>query len=143
MLSTEMDEKGGHGPSLSMQKTHLVKKSINEFIELIITTHQGEYKFDRELGFEIWDIEFENIQIEKFNTHNFPKQNLEKYLQSKLEKFEPRLKNIKVEILFIHSKVFKGKMIKFFVDITVRGNLIGNNENYVKTFQFGMGPFLK
>jgi len=131
-------------PGLLLPKTHSIKKSVDEFIELIITTHLGEYKYDRELGFEIWDIEFENIQIEKFNTHNFPKQNLEKYLKERLYKFEPRLKDIKVEILFIHSKIFKGKKIKYFVDITVKGKLVQNsNEEYSRTFQFGMGPFLK
>ena len=67
--------------SLIIKKTQSLAKSVDEFIELIITTHLGEYKYDKSFGFDIWDIEFENIQIEKFNTHNYPKQDLEKSLK--------------------------------------------------------------
>lgn len=143
MLQSKAGKDENNKPDLNLRKTHLVKKAVDEFLELIITTHLGEFKYDGELGFEIWDIEFENIQIDKFNTHNFPKQNLEKALRARIQKFEPRLKDTKVEILFIHGKVFKGKKIKYFVDITVKGKLTDSNEDYSKTFQFGMGPFFK
>ncbi|MCD4696032.1 MAG: GPW/gp25 family protein [Bacteroidales bacterium] len=145
MFPKQMDERSHDSstPSL-LKKTHSLRKSVDSFIELIITTHLGEYKYDKEFGFEIWDLEFENVQIEKFNTHNYPKQNLEKFLQLKLEKFEPRLKDIKVEILFIHRKNFKGKKIKYFVDITVIGRLANSSsEKYVRSFKFAMGPFFK
>ncbi|MCD4666025.1 MAG: GPW/gp25 family protein, partial [Bacteroidales bacterium] len=118
--------------------------SVDEFIELIITTHFGEYKNDYGFGFNIWEIEFENIQIEKFNTHNYPKQYLEKSLQSTIGKYEPRLRNVEVEILFIYTKIFKKKKIKYFVDITVKGELANNtSDKYSKSFQFAMGPFFK
>jgi phage baseplate assembly protein W len=131
-------------PSIEIKKTHTLKKSVDEHIELIITTRLGEYKYNREFGFEIWDLEFENLQIEKFNTHNYPRQDLEKYLQSTIEKFEPRIKNVKVEILFVYKKIFKGKKIKFFVDITVKGILVNHTEeSYARSFQFAMGPFFK
>lgn len=138
------DESGSASRPLMLKKTHSIKNSVDDFIELIITTHVGEYRYDEEFGFEIWDLEFENVQIEKFNTHNYPKKNLERYLQLKIEKFEPRLKNVKVEILFVQRKKFKGKKIKYFVDITVNGILINTtSEKYNRSFQFAMGPFFK
>jgi phage baseplate assembly protein W len=127
-----------------IKKNLSLKSSVDEYIELIITTHLGEYKHNKEFGFQIWELEFENLQIEKFNTHNYPRQNLEKFLQHTLEKFEPRLKDIRVEILFVHKKIFKGKKIKFFVDITVKGILANNTaDKYMRSFQFAMGPFFK
>lgn len=129
---------------LELKKTNSLKRSVDEYLELIITTHLGEYKYNKAFGFEIWDLEFENIQIEKFNTHNYPRENLEKFLQHTIEKFEPRLKDIKVEILFVYKKIFKGKKIKFFVDITVKGILANKTEDsYSRSFQFAMGPFFK
>ena len=86
---------------LDIKKTRSLKNSVDEYIELIITTHIGEYKYNKAFGFEIWDLEFENLQIEKFNTHNYPRQDLENFLQHTIEKFEPRIKNVKVEILFV------------------------------------------
>jgi len=83
--------KGKKKYNLNLPKTTSIKQSVDDFIELLITTHLGEYKFNNEFGFEIWDIEFENLQIEKFNTYNFPRQDLEKFLQTKLVKYEPRL----------------------------------------------------
>ena len=127
-----------------LSKTDSLKQSIDEHIELIIMTHFGEYKHNREFGFILWEKEFENIEIEKFNTHNNPKQGIEDNLKITLNKFEPRLKNINVDILFVYKKVFRGKKIKYFVDITVKGNLTNKMEQpYERSFQFAMGPFFK
>lgn len=145
LFPKETDENYGKLKSfLELKKTLSLNKSVDEYIELIITTHLGEYKYNKGFGFQIWDLEFENIQIEKFNTHNYPRQNLEKFLQHTIEKFEPRLKDIRVEILFVYKKTFKGKKIKFFVDITVKGILVNKtSEMYSRSFQFAMGPFFK
>jgi hypothetical protein len=129
---------------LMLNKTNRVNKSIDDFIELIITTHLGEYKNDLGFGFEIWELEFKNMQIEKFNTHNYPKQNLEKSLKVTIEKYEPRLKQVQVEIIFIYKKIFKGKNLKFYVDISVKGTIDNkNSDHYNRSFQFAMGPFFK
>lgn len=141
------DSEENHGNSQKhseIKKIYSLKNSVDEYIELIITTHLGEYKHNKGFGFQIWDLEFENLQIEKFNTHNYPRQNLEKYLKHTLEKYEPRLNDIQVEILFVHKKIFKGKKIKFFVDITIKGILANNTaDKYARSFKFAMGPFFK
>jgi len=138
------DNISNHSESLHLKKSFSLKSTVDNFIELLIITRLREYKHDNEFGFEIWDIEFENLKIEKFNTHNYPRQNLERYLEQKIEKYEPRLRNVNVEIHFVHSKTFKGKIIKYFVDITVSGVLVNKNvDKYLKSFQFAMGPFYK
>lgn len=129
---------------LQIRRTESLKKSIDEHIEMILTTHFGEYKRDMDYGFVIWEKEFENIQIEKFNTHNNPKQEFEQLLKKTLNKYEPRLKNIEVDILFVYKKIFKGRKIKYFVDLTIKGILVNKIEDaYVQSFQFAMGPLFK
>ncbi|MEZ5198061.1 MAG: hypothetical protein R2764_17230 [Bacteroidales bacterium] len=89
-------------------------------------------------------MEFENVQIEKFNTHNYPRKDLEDSLQKSIEEYEHRLENVKVEILFIYKKTFKHRKVKYYVDITVKGNLATKAaEPYSRSFQFVMGPFFK
>jgi len=130
--------------SLQLKKTSNLKNSIDEHIELILTTHYGEYKYDYNYGFIIWDKEFENMEIDKFNTHNNPKQDIEESINKTLALFEPRLKQVKVEIFFVYKRVFKGKNIKYFVDIDVKGIMLGDREEeYHNKFQFAMGPLFK
>jgi len=141
----EEDSSGIKGRNhTSLGKTMQLKDSVDDFLELLITSHLGEYKHDIGFGFEIWEKEFENIQIEKFNTHNFPRQDLERSLASKIEKYEPRIRNVRVEIMYVHKDVFKGKQIKYFVNIGVQGQLDNKTrDDYDKSFQFAMGPYFK
>ncbi len=132
---------GKRSPKRVLKATGTLRKSIDEHIELIIMTHMGEYKNDKDYGFVLWEREFENIQIDKFNTHNNPKNEIETKLNIALCKFEPRLKNISTDILFMSRKKFKGKNIKYFVSITVKGKLANLIEQpYQKSFNFAMGP---
>ena len=145
LIEPERDDSGQlRASDLQLKKTDDLKKSIDEHIELILTTHYGEYKYNRSYGFIIWDLEFENMEIEKFNTHINPKRDIENSIKKTLTLFEPRLKNVNVEIFFIFKKVFKGKNIKFFVDINVKAIMLGaREEEYHNKFQFAMGPLFK
>ncbi len=138
-------EAGSPKPAhLFLKRTDSQRKSIDEHIELILMTRPGDYKFNKEYGFTIWDLEFENLEIEKFNSHNNPRQDIERMLAGVIGKYEPRLKNVGVDIVFVTKKIFKGKKIKFFVDLTVRGNIVNKlEEKYERSFQFAMGPMLK
>ncbi len=130
--------------TLQIKKTADLKRSINEHIELILTTHYGEYKYDRNYGFIIWDKEFENMEIDKFNTHDQPRRSFEESMKKTLILFEPRLENIRVEIFFRYKRVFKGRSIKYFVDIDVHGILpTSRGEEYHNKFQFAVGPLFK
>lgn len=145
LISSESGHQEVKKPSdLLIKRTDSVKKSVDEHLELLLTTHRGEYKFNWDYGFVIWDSEFENIDIEKFNTHNYPKQDIEEKLKKLISRYEPRLKGIQVEIFFIYKKNFRGRRIKYFVDLKIKGAIAGKiDEPYEKSFQFAMGPFLK
>ena len=131
-------------PYLQLNKTSSLKKSIDEHIELILTTHFGEYRHNRNYGFINWEKEFENMEIDKFNTHNYPRKEIEESLKKAIENFEPRLKRVQLEILFIFKRFYRGKSIKYVVDINVRGVMVNSTEEeYFNKFQFAMGPLFK
>lgn len=126
---------------LQLNKTSSLKTSIDEHIELILTTHFGEYKHNPKYGFVIWEQEFENMEIDKFNTHDNPRREIEISLKEAIENFEPRLKNVWLEIFFIYKRIYQGKSVKYFVDINVRGVMRNATEDpYHNKFQFAMGP---
>lgn len=144
MKAGKSEEGAPRSAHLYLRRTESQRKSIDEHIELIMTTRPGDYKYSKEYGFTIWDLEFENLEIEKFNSHNNPRQDIEKMLAKVISKYEPRLKNVEVEIIFVYKKIFKGKKIKFYVDVAVKGNIVNKlEERYERTFQFAMGPMLK
>lgn len=129
---------------MQLKKTANLFESINEHIELLLTTHYGEYKYDMSYGSMIWDKEFENMEIDKFNTHDQPRKSIQESMKKTLETFEPRLRNINVEVVFVYKRVFRGKSIKYFVDIDIKGIMINSREeDYHKKFQFAMGPLFK
>lgn len=145
LIDVDYEQVGSKKSSyLQLKKTPILKKSIDEHIELILTTYLGEYRYDKNYGFVIWDKEFENMEIDKFNTHNNPKQEFEHNLEKTLDKYEPRLKNVSVDILFVYRKVYRGKSIKYFVDINIKGIMLNSfEEEYHHKFQFAMGPLFK
>ena len=54
-------ESSGRSHDRLLKKISSLKRSINEHIELIIMTHMGEYKNNKDYGFVLWDREFKNV----------------------------------------------------------------------------------
>jgi predicted component of type VI protein secretion system len=130
---------------LQIKEASSLKRSMDEHIELLLTSHMGEYKYDNDYGFVIWEKEFENMNFNKFNTHNYPREEIQNSIIKTINQFEPRLKQVEVNILFVYRKLFRGKKIKYFVDVEVKGKIRNRiEEDYANTFQFTMGPlFIK
>lgn len=68
-----------------------VEEGIIQFINLLVTTHQGECVHNHDYGYSIWSNEFEPI----LNTMQWQPRFMEqvKYL---LEKYEPRITDVHV-----------------------------------------------
>ncbi|PXV63765.1 phage baseplate assembly protein W [Dysgonomonas alginatilytica] len=69
------------------------KESIDQYIELLLTTCPGEHEFDHEWGCRIWDMDFENVTAksdweEKFKGH----------ILSSVQRYEERIKDISLEL---------------------------------------------
>ena len=113
-----------------------LNESVASMIHLIITSHFGEFNHDSSFGCEIWEHDFENI----INTQLY-KDQLKKSIQQTVEKHEPRLSNIRVDIQIEQIESLVGnRRAKSRIKLHIRGSLIKTNETFVFTEQFFIGP---
>lgn len=131
--------------SFEFRKTSDLKESIDEFIELLVFTHPGECKFANDFGFNFWEYEFSNLSIDTFNNTENPRRNFENNLKEAILKYEPRLSDVKVEVLLSEENLLiKKTRIKFLVMIFIQGFIKGiQKEPYRKNLVFSMGPVIK
>jgi phage baseplate assembly protein W len=110
--------------------------SVAQMIHLIVTTGFGECKSNPTLGSEIWEKDFENIA----NSQMY-RENLRKSIQLTLEKQEPRLTGIRVDIQMeqVDYMLFT-RRAKSRIKIKVTGLLTKTNEPFSYSDQFFIGP---
>jgi len=110
--------------------------SVAQMIHLIVTTGYGECKSNPTFGSEIWEKDFENIA----NSQAY-RENLRKSIQSTLEKQEPRLTGIRVDIQMeqVDYMLFT-RRAKSRIKIKVTGLLTKTNEPFSYSDQFFIGP---
>lgn len=127
-------------PTALMNKKEHPKCSLAEsvagLVHLIAITNFGEYKHDESFGCEIWEHDFENIA----NTQIF-REKLRSSIQKTIEKYEPRLTNLKVGIQIdqIDYRVIH-RRIKSRIRLKIDANLTMTNEFFTYTDQFFIGP---
>lgn len=68
-------------------------ESIDRFLGLLLGTYPGEHSFDHNLGTKVWEMDFENIVSLPVWTEQFTE-----YVREAVERHEPRLKEVDVEI---------------------------------------------
>jgi phage baseplate assembly protein W len=107
-------------------ETSDLEESIREFIGLIINTRPGNFRYDKEFGCHIWDQEFQIIKRGRF------KEDVQKAVQEGIEKFEPRLKTLKVEISVrgFEEVSQERKVVEIWVRGVVRATERTFEENY-------------
>jgi phage baseplate assembly protein W len=107
-----------------------IEDSVRQYIDLLISTKQGECTFNYDLGYEIWSNEFEPI----LNVQQWQPKFMEQ-IKSLLEKYEPRITAIQVkepEIKSINKKrkTDKDYRITISLDYTIRQT--GERQNNIK-----------
>jgi phage baseplate assembly protein W len=113
-----------------------LKDSVSQVIHLITITHFGEYKPDESLGCEIWDFDFDNIT----NYQLFKEQIRKSFIQT-IEKHEPRLSQVKVDIQIQQVEIrVQNRRTKSQVTLQVDGVLTRTNEQYSYVENFFIGP---
>jgi len=122
-----------------------IKTSIDDVIDLLVFTYPGECKFAFDFGFSFWENEFRNVSIETFNSTLYPRKRFEENLKTAINKYEPRLSDVIVEVLLSDEEIRISKTkIKYFVLIVVRGNIkSAQKEPYRKNIVFSVGPVVK
>ena len=141
-----------------------IRASVDAFLELLVFTPKGGFKPDPDFGFEFWSNEFQNFVIKNFNNRtsdanlinhkgeNTDKESCEKGLKKNIEEYEPRLKNVRVNLTIVQNIAItkndtsKANEIKYDVYIKVVGELTIDSlttEDYVKDIQFAVGPMIR
>jgi len=75
----------------TFERTKDVQDSIRQFMELLISTHQGECSHDHDFGYSVWSNEFEPI----LNSMQWQPRFMEQ-VRYMLEKYEPRITDVHV-----------------------------------------------
>lgn len=114
-------------------------ESIDQHIELLLTTCPGENKFDRDWGCHIWDMDFERVVSRStwekdFNSH----------ILAAIQKYEKRINDIIVEIE-IHEVTredyaLQTTAIKKRITVNVNAILISNNKKCSFKYILYLGP---
>ena len=113
-----------------------LKESVARMIHLITITNYGEYKPDETFGCEIWEFDFENIS----NSQLF-KEQLKKSLKDSIEKHEPRLSKVRIEIQLEQVEVMMtNRRTKSRITLSVDGVLAKTNEPFFYPERFYLGP---
>jgi phage baseplate assembly protein W len=112
-----------------------IEESIQQFINLLISTRQGECFFNPDFGYEIWSNEFEPI----LNLMQWQPKFMEK-IKNLLEKYESRITEIHVkepEIFAINKKLKTDKDYRITIKLDYKIIQTGERQSNVKiTFEY-------
>lgn len=101
-------------------------ESIDQHIELLLTTCPGEHRFDPEYGCRIWELDFERI-VSADHWQNL----CAEYVKASVTKYEKRITNIAVSVTIkevVREEMRENSMIRKRVDVTISGNHRATNE---------------
>ncbi|WP_029906685.1 GPW/gp25 family protein [Prevotella sp. 10(H)] len=132
-LDNIFDEDGG--------KLHTCSEieSIDQHIELIITTCPGEHKFNKNFGCRIWDMDFERVVLRKKWEEEFTG-----HIADAIQRFESRIKDIEVAIQVMEvtreDSITKTTAIKKKVIVQVKGILVSSGGYCEFRYKLFLGP---
>lgn len=114
-------------------------ESIDQHIELLLTTCPGEHKFNKNYGCHIWDMDFERVVSRQKWEEDF-----KRYIEEAIIKFEPRLQHIKISIQIMEvareDQVLKTTAIKKKVIVLVDGETILTKSRCQFKYALYLGP---
>ena len=115
------------------------KESIDQNIEMLITTCPGEHHFDENYGSHIWDLDFERV----VEVNNW-KQTFTRFVQNSIESYELRLSDVAVSSVMRDvvkdDNVIGSISIRKRVDIYVTGKLNTTDEMAQFGYTIYLGP---
>jgi phage baseplate assembly protein W len=113
--------------------------SIDQYIELLLTTCPGEHKFDKSFGCGIWDMDFESVT----SRQNW-KDSFTAHILKAIQTFEKRLQDVSVEIeindVARHDYTLQTTAIKQEVQIRVRAQSVSTGEPCGFRYVLYLGP---
>ncbi|MEN9917577.1 MAG: hypothetical protein RL662_13 [Bacteroidota bacterium] len=115
------------------------KESIDQNLELIITTCPGEHKYDPNFGCKIWDLDFEKVV-----SRSKWEQQFVQFIEEALLRYELRIRNINPSVDFFDSKeVFEMSgttSIRKRVDIKIDATVVSTGTLCCFYYSLYLGP---
>lgn len=115
------------------------KESIDQNLELIITTCPGEHKYDPDFGCKIWDLDFEKVV-----SRSRWEQQFVVFVAEAIGKYEPRINNMRPSVEFFDTKeVFElsgATSIRKRVDIRIDASIIDTGAFCCFYYSLYLGP---
>lgn len=116
-----------------------LSESIAQNLQLLVTTYQGECKFDETFGSPVWDADFENIP-----SINVWKTKTAKDLESILKQKERRLMDPKVAVNLFQEEVMNemvsALMVKRKMELRISAKIEATNETFEFETMFYFSP---
>jgi phage baseplate assembly protein W len=115
-----------------------LKESVYHHMHLILTTAFGEMTNDPNYGCSIWENDFDNL-----TSNNKIREQIKQSLISAVNKYEPRVQNVKVEILIRQEEQqtqLTGRHVKKLLDIKIAALLTATREPIQYNDRFFTGP---
>lgn len=113
--------------------------SIDQFIELLISTAPGEHTFDKEFGCEIFYLDFESIV-----SHTRWEGQFSEYITKAITRYEKRLANVYVRVaiddMTRQDNVSGAPTVKKRVQVYVYGSLVHTGEKRCFYYVIYLGP---
>ena len=114
-------------------------ESIDQHIQLLLTTYPGEHRFDVNYGCFIWELDFENIASSKLWESQF-----KTFVLDSIYNYEKRITNISLN-LEVHDIVKSESLSKVVTvrkraDIYINARLVSNDENIRLVYSLFLGP---
>lgn len=130
------DEKEG-----SLEKCSEIE-SVDQHIDLLITTYQGEHIFDKNYGTAIWELDFEHIgSVEVW------KEDFSKYLSEAITQYEPRISitdfQLEISELVEEDNVFGNVNVRKRAAIFIEAILKSNGRFCRFHYQLFLSPLSK
>lgn len=114
-------------------------ESIDQYIDLLLSTYPGEHQFNKNWGCRIWEMDFVNVKSRKQWEDDFVR-----YAKEAIARFEKRLKDVAVEIHIAEvshsSDEVKAVAIKKRVTIYVNAHLVSTGEKCGFRYIIYLGP---
>ncbi len=114
-------------------------ESIDQHLELLITTCPGEHSFDRMYGTQIWELDFERVSSKAKWEEQFAN-----YIQESVIKYEKRLSEVKVKVHvkeIVHDdQLLDSVTIRKRADIYVFGVVTESDQKCGFNYALYLGP---
>lgn len=115
-----------------------MRESINQHINLIITTAFGEMQQDENFGCGIWDCDFDNL-----TSSNKIREKIKLSVQQAVTNYEQRLQSVKVDVFIKEEELnttINGRQVKRKMDIQVTAVTKLTSEQFSERYSFFTGP---